>query len=94
MWDFTDLVRWDVFITPKIVKTFFAIAVGLSIVLGLAGIIAGLTAMAINPFTGMIWIFASFVWVGFAVIGSRIACEVILILFRINEHLAAIRGDN
>jgi Domain of unknown function (DUF4282) len=93
MFDFRDLIRWDSFLTPSIIRTFFAMAVGFSVVLGLAGVLAGLNTMAINPFSGLIWIFASFVWVGFAVIGSRVICETILILFRINEHLGAIRGN-
>jgi hypothetical protein len=89
--DFLRLTQWDQFITPTIIKTFYTLLVGFLVLLALSGILAGLAAMATNPFFGFIVILASLVGVAGGVVGARIACELVLITFRINEHLGAIR---
>ena len=58
---------------------------------GIAG--AGLAAMAISPFGGFILLLSSIASVIVGIIFSRIAAEFILIVFRINEHLGAIRDQ-
>ena len=49
--------------------------------------------MAISPFGGFILLLSSIASVVVGVIFSRIAAEFILIVFRINEHLGAIRDQ-
>jgi hypothetical protein len=51
--------------------------------------------MAINPFGGFIIVVASIVGVVAGIMFSRVFAEFVLIAFRINEHLGAIReqGD-
>ena len=44
-----------------------------------------------NPLGGLFWIIASAVGVLIGVIFARIISEFVLIMFRINEHLGAIR---
>jgi hypothetical protein len=60
---------------------------------GIAGIFSGLAAMAISPFGGFIQLLSSIASVVVGVIFSRIAAEFVLIVFRINEHLGAIRDQ-
>jgi len=91
MFEFRDLFQWDRFITPSIIKTFYWLVIGLIGLLGLSGIFSGLAAMAINPFGGFILLLSSIAGVIVGVVFSRIAAEFILIVFRINEHLGAIR---
>jgi Domain of unknown function (DUF4282) len=91
MFDFQDLFQWDRFITPTIIKTFYWLVIALIVLFGISGIFSGLAAMAISPFGGFIQLLASIASVG--VIFSRIAAEFILIVFRINEHLGAIRDQ-
>jgi hypothetical protein len=93
MIEYRDLFRWDQFITPTLIKPFFNVAIGFVVLLGLSGIFSGLTAMAINPFGGFIIVLASIVGVIAGVMFSRIAAEFVLIMFRINEHLGAIRDQ-
>jgi hypothetical protein len=93
MFDFSDLFQWDRFITPTIIKTFYWLAFALIALWGVSGIFSGLTAMAISPFGGFIMVLASIVGVVVGVVLSRIAAEFILIVFRINEHLGAIRDQ-
>jgi hypothetical protein len=93
MFDFHDLFQWDRFITPTIIKTFYWLVIGLIVLFGLSGIFSGLAAMAISPFGGFILLLSSIVGVVVGVVFSRIVAELILIVFRINEHLGAIRDE-
>src|SRR5882724_9187910 len=93
MFDFQDLFQWDRFITPTIIKTFYWLVIGLIVLFGISGIFSSLAAMAISPFGGFILLLASIAGVVVGVVFSRIAAELILIIFRINEHLGAIRDQ-
>ena len=93
MFDFQDLFQWDRFITPTIIKTFYWLVIALIALSGISGIFSGLAAMAISPFAGFIVLLSSIAGVIVGVIASRIAAEFILIVFRINEHLGAIRDQ-
>ncbi|MFL6799408.1 MAG: DUF4282 domain-containing protein [Xanthobacteraceae bacterium] len=91
MFDFRDLFQWDRFITPSIIKVFYWLAVGLFILYGLYGVIAGLLLIAFNPLGGVFWMIISLLGVVIGVVFARIISEFVLIMFRINEHLGAIR---
>jgi predicted membrane metal-binding protein len=93
MFDFQDLFQWDRFITPTIIKTFYWLVIALICLFGIAGIFSGLAAMAISPFGGFIQLLSSIASVIVGIIFSRIAAELVLIVFRINEHLGAIRDQ-
>ncbi|MET4390029.1 small-conductance mechanosensitive channel [Bradyrhizobium sp. F1.4.3] len=93
MFSFSDLFQWDRFITPTIIKTFYWLVIGVICLLGLSGIFAGLSAMAISPFAGFLVVLESIAGVVVGIVFSRIAAELILIIFRINEHLGAIRDQ-
>src|SRR5262249_10219416 len=91
MFDFRDLFQWERFITPSIIKIFYWLAVGISALFGLSGIVSGLTLMALSPLGGLFWIIGSLIGTVIGVIFARIISEFVLIMFRINEHLGAIR---
>jgi predicted membrane metal-binding protein len=93
MFEFRDLFQWDRFITPTIIKTFYWLAIALTILFGISGIFSGLAAMAISPFGGFIVVLSSIAGVIVGIVFSRIAAEFVLIVFRINEHLGAIRDQ-
>ena len=93
MFEFGDLFQWDRFITPTIVKTFYVLVVALIILFGISGILSGLAMMAMSPFGGFLVVLSSIASVLVGVIFSRIVTELILIVFRINEHLGAIRDQ-
>jgi len=92
MLDYRDLFQWERFITPSIIKIFYWLAIGISVLFGLSGIITGFTLMAAHPLGGIFWIAASMIGILIGVIFARIVAEFVLILFRINEHLSAIRN--
>ena len=93
MFEFRDLFQWDRFITPTIIKTFYWLVIGLIVLFGISGIFAGLGEMAISPFGGFIVVLSSIAGVIVGIVFSRIVAEFILIVFRINEHLGAIRDQ-
>ena len=93
MFEFRDLFQWDRFITPTIIKTFYWLVIALNTLFGISGVFSGLAAMAISPFGGFIIVLSSIAGVMVGIVFSRIAAEFILIVFRINEHLGAIRDE-
>jgi len=94
MFDIRDLFQWDRFITPTIIKTFYWLAIVMTFLFGVSGIFSGLTAMAISPFGGLILVLASLTGIAVGIVLVRIAAEFVLIVFRINEHLGAIRDQS
>ena len=93
MFDYTQMFQWDRFITPSIIKPFYSLMVGLVILFSLSGIFSGLASMALSPFTGFIAILSSLLGAVVGIVFARIIAEFILIVFRINEHLGAIRDQ-
>jgi len=93
MFGISDLFQWERFVTPTVIKVFYWLAVVNSVLVGLAGAVSSLTTMAYNPFVGMIFLIASLLGASMGVVLSRIVAEFVLIVFRINEHLGAIRNQ-
>jgi hypothetical protein len=93
MFGISDLFQWERFVTPTVIKVFYWLAVVISVLVGLAGAVSSLAAMAYNPFVGMIFLIASLLGACMGVVLARIMAEFVLIVFRINEHLGAIRNQ-
>ena len=93
MFGLGDLFQWERFVTPTVIKVFYWLAVIIAILLGAAGAISSLTTMAYNPFVGMIFLVTSVLGASMGVLMARILAEFVLIVFRINEHLGAIRNQ-
>ena len=92
MFDIRDLFQWERFITPSIIKVFYLLAVIITVVSGLSGILSGLAVMMLQPLSGLFLVVASLIGMLAGVIFARILSEFVLITFRINEHLGAIRN--
>jgi predicted membrane metal-binding protein len=56
-------------------------------------VFSGLATMAVSPFGGFVVVLSSIISVVVGIVFSRIVAELILIIFRINEHLGAIRDQ-
>jgi hypothetical protein len=93
MFGIGDLFQWERFVTPGVIKVFYWLAVVISLLLGAAGAVSSLSTMAFNPFVGMIFLISSLLGAAMGVILARIFAEFVLIVFRINEHLGAIRSQ-
>jgi hypothetical protein len=92
MFDLRDLFQWERFITPAIIKVFYWLAVIVTVAFGLSGILSGLAVMMLQPLSGLFLVVTSVVGMLAGVILVRILSEFVLITFRINEHLGAIRN--
>ena len=92
MFNFNDLFQWERFITPSIIKIFYWLAVGLTVLFGISGLLSAIGTMMISPGIGIVMLIGSLLGVVIGVVFARIAAEFILIVFRINEHLGAIRN--
>ena len=92
MFDLRDLFQWERFITPSIIKIFYLLAVIIAVVTGLSGILSGLAVMMLQPITGLFLVLSSVLGMLAGVILVRILSEFVLITFRINEHLGAMRN--
>jgi hypothetical protein len=92
MFDLRDLFQWERFITPSIIKIFYLLAVIIAVVTGLSGILSGLAVMMLQPITGLFLVLSSLLGMLAGVILVRILSEFVLITFRINEHLGALRN--
>ena len=92
MFELRDLFQWERFITPSIIKIFYWLMVILCLLGGIAGILGGLAAMFASPIGGLISVVVSLIGMLIGIIFARIIAEYVLIMFRINEHLGAIRN--
>jgi hypothetical protein len=93
MFGINDLFQWERFVTPTVIKVFYWLAIVLFVLLGMAGAMAALRDMAFNPFVGLVYLIASLLGAFMGIIIARIVAETVLIVFRINEHLGAIRNQ-
>ena len=93
MFDLRDLFQWERFITPSIIKVFYWLAVIMAVLAGLQAIFAGLGLLFASPIAGVIAIIGGILVAVIGIIFARIGAEFILIVFRINEHLGAIRSQ-
>jgi len=93
MFELRDLFQWERFITPSIIKLFYWLAVGIAVLFGLSGIASGVSLLVVSPVGGFITVLASILGALVGIIFARISAEFILIVFRINEHLGAIRNQ-
>jgi hypothetical protein len=93
MFGLGDLFQWDRFVTPTVIKVFYWLAVVISVLLGIAGAVSSLQIMAFNPFIGLILLIVSLLGAFVGIILARIAAEFVLIVFRMNEHLGAIKNQ-
>jgi hypothetical protein len=92
MFSFNDLFQWERFVTPSIIKLFFWLALTVMVLLGLWAVAAALQLMVVNPGLGAVALIGSLIGMAAGILLVRIAAEFVLIVFRINEHLGAIRS--
>ena len=93
MFELRDLFQWERFITPSIIKIFYWLAVIIGVLYGLGGIVNGVRVLMVSPVGGAVEIFMSLLGTLVGVIMARIGAEFVLIIFRMNEHLGAIRNQ-
>jgi hypothetical protein len=91
MMDFAELLQWDRFITPSVIRVFYWLCLALVSLTGLSLILTALGMMAINLIAGLLLLAGAMVFTLAGILFVRILCELVMVIFRINEHLGAIR---
>lgn len=94
MLSFRDLFQWERFVTPSVIKLFFWLAVAIIVLFGLSGIVSAVQMMTVNAGVGVFMLLGSLLGTTVGILSARIVAEFVLIVFRINEHLGAIRNRN
>ncbi len=79
-------------LTPSIIKAFYWLGIVMIVLFGISGIASALATMQASFLPGLLMLIASVFGIVIGVIFARLAAEFILIVFRINEHLGAIRA--
>ena len=92
MFNAGELFQWERFITPSIIKLFYWLCVAIAILGGLSGVISSFRLMAYSPIAGFIMALLCIAGMVVGVVFARIVAEFVLIVFRINEHLGAMRN--
>jgi hypothetical protein len=87
-----SLFQWERFITPSIIKVFYSLVVVVVLLFGGFGIYTAARVLMLNPINGAFVILANLVGMLVSIMFARIVSEFVLIMFRINEHLGAIRN--
>lgn len=86
----TDIVKrllnFDKMITPAIIKFIYGIAIGLSVLYGLSMIISGLG----SHYGGGFKVIMGLITIIISPFITRIWCETMIVIFKINENLSRI----
>jgi hypothetical protein len=87
-----DLFQWERFITPSIIRLFYWLMVVIILLSGLSGLFAAIGQLRVSLLSGAVTAAVSVIGTLFGILFARILTEFILMIFRINEHLSAIRN--
>jgi hypothetical protein len=85
-----DFFEFKKLITPAVIKVIFMLGVVLSFFMGTLDIKAGVNAI---DFGGSALIFAGILKIFFGPIVVRVWCEIIVVLFKINDSLTEIKRE-
>lgn len=85
-----DFFEFKKLITPSVIKVVFILGVVLSFFMGALDIKAGINAI---DFGGSALIFSGILKIFFGPIIARVWCEIIVVLFKINDNLTEIRRE-
>ena len=91
MIEIREMVQWRRLITPLMVPLFFWGALVTALMVGIFGLINGLTLLSENPLTGIVVIAMTISAVCVAIVAARLISEFFLVSFRTNNHLYKIR---
>jgi len=86
-----DLLQFDSMVTPKIITFIYWVLLAASAISGLVLLGKGLGVMKYSGFAGFGMIVAAPILVVVLALLARIYCEIMIVLFKINEALQDIR---
>lgn len=89
-----DYLMFRRMITPAIIQIIFWVFVGVAVLFGVIGVFAGLYTMFAQDFLGGLGVVvSSLVMIVVMPVVIRIYCEILILLFRMNETLTTIANN-
>ncbi len=85
-------LHFDSMVTPKIITFFYWLMLAGAAITGLVLLFKGFGTMKYSGFAGFGMVVAAPIVAGFIALLSRIYCEILIVLFKINEALQDIRS--
>jgi len=86
-----DLLHFDSMVTPKIITFIYWLLLGAALVAGLVMLSKGLGVMKYSGFAGFGMVVAAPILCAAWMLLARIYCELMIVIFKINEALQEIR---
>jgi hypothetical protein len=87
-----DLLFFDAMVTPKIVTLIYWLLLAASAVTGLVLLFKGFGMMKYSGFAGFGMVVAAPILAAASALLARIYCEIMIVLFKMNEALQYIRN--
>ena len=84
---FFDVFKWDRFIAPSAMELLFWLVSAIAVLFGVWGLSSGIAMVETAPVPGLVLIAVSIIGTLAGIVAARIACEAVVILFRVNENL-------
>ena len=84
-----DFLSLRTMITPTLIRFLFLAGVALSVLVGLFMVGAGM----FSSWGGGGTIFAGLLWIVFGPLLVRLYCELMIVIFSINDHLLSVRDS-
>lgn len=81
-----DFLKFDKMITPTIITIIYFFLAGASIIGGIISVFGGL----MSPWGGGMMVFLGLLSMILGPIWARVTCEIMIVLFKINENLTSI----
>jgi Domain of unknown function (DUF4282) len=91
MIDIRDMFQWDRYITPLIAPIFFWVATLVALMAGFFGLTSGVLLITNYPLVAILLVIASILIACLGILAARLFAEFVLVSFRTNDHIYAIR---
>jgi len=93
MTSFFDLFKWDRFVATSVIELLFWLLAAIAVLFGISGLLNGLALVQLAPVSALLAIAFSIIGTLAAIVAARVACEAVVMLFRVNENLMDIRDS-
>ena len=93
MTSFFDLFKWDRFVATSVIELLFWLLAAIAVLFGISGLLNGLALVQLAPVSALLAIAFSIIGTLAAIVAARVACEAVIMLFRVNENLMDIRDN-
>lgn len=87
-----DFLYFDSMITPKIITFIYWLLLVMAVIAGLVFLVSAVAAMSQSFLTGLFMLLATPIVVVLWAVIARVYCELMIVIFKMNEALQEIRS--